>query len=423
MNYIDLFSGSGGLSEGFIKNGFKAIAHIEMNGDAVNTLKTRLSYFYLKTTNKLEFYYQYLRGEITRNELYNMIPSELLNTVINEEMSEATLPKLFERINKTLSGDSVDIIVGGPPCQAYSLAGRNKQKRIQREQEKGVEVDDERKYLYKVYCDFLEYYKPKMFVFENVPGLLTSDGGKHWIDIKALFDKVGYDLQYKLLNSKEFGVSQERKRIIIIGWLKGTNYEYPKFEPTEASCTLKDLLNDLPSIQPGEESGEYSNVKPHKYVQKHYRNKEDVLTWHLSRPANNRDREIYRLAINEWVKDDNQKRLQYSNVPEHLRTHKNTKYFTDRFKIVPPNLKYSHTVLAHIAKDGHYYIHFDLNQARSLTVREAARLQSFPDNFYFEGSRTSVFTQIGNAVPPLMAEGIARELKKQLESKGGEVID
>lgn len=423
MNYIDLFSGAGGLSEGFVKNGFKAIAHIEMNGDAVNTLKTRLSYFYLKKTNKLELYHQYLRGEITRVQLYDMIPSKILNTVINEEMSEATLPKLFERINKTLSGDSVDIIVGGPPCQAYSLAGRNKQKRIQREQEKGVEVDDERKYLYKIYCDFLEYYKPKMFVFENVPGLRTSDGGKHWRDIKALFGKVGYDLQYKLLNSKEFGVSQERKRIIIIGWLKGTNYEYPTFESTEASCTLKDLLNDLPSIQPGEESREYSNVKPHKYVQKHYRNKEDVLTWHLSRPANNRDREIYRLAINEWVKDDNQKRLQYSNVPEHLRTHKNTKDFTDRFKIVPPNLKYSHTVLAHIAKDGHYYIHFDLDQARSITVREAARLQSFPDNFYFEGSRTSVFTQIGNAVPPLMAEGIARELKKQLESKGGEVID
>jgi DNA (cytosine-5)-methyltransferase 1 len=143
----------------------------------------------------------------------------------------------------------------------------------------------------------------------------------------------------------------------------------------------------------------------------------NILTWHQTRPHNNRDREIYKEAINAW--NNNKQRLCYSELskrrPE-LITHKNTTSFTNRFNVIKQDEKFSHTILAHIAMDGHYYIHPDINQLRSLSVREAARLQSFPDDFYFEGPRTSAFRQIGNAVPPKMAEQIAKKIKSMLEN-------
>ncbi len=141
----------------------------------------------------------------------------------------------------------------------------------------------------------------------------------------------------------------------------------------------------------------------------------DILTQHETRMHNERDLEIYKEAILAWGKG---KRLCYAELakrrPE-LITHKNTHSFTNRFNVIKANKKASHTILAHIAMDGHYYIHPDIKQLRSLSVREAARLQSFPDDFYFEGPRTSQFRQIGNAVPPKMAEQIAKEIKKILK--------
>ena len=168
----------------------------------------------------------------------------------------------------------------------------------------------------------------------------------------------------------------------------------------------------MPELQPGEEKKEYIKESNTYLQKKGIRTERDVLTWHIARNIREIDREIYRLQIKAW--DKNGKRLKYTDLPEKLQMHNNKSSFLDRFKVVAGDLPASQTMVAHISKDGHYFIHPSYKQGRSLSVREAARLQSFPDNFFFEGPRTSAFLQIGNAVPPLMAYEIAREIKKQL---------
>lgn len=140
---------------------------------------------------------------------------------------------------------------------------------------------------------------------------------------------------------------------------------------------------------------------------------DDILTHHECRFHNNRDIEIYRRVITAW--NDGHRRLRYTDLPEELCTHKNRNAFLDRYKVVAADLQCSHTMVAHISKDGHYFIHPDLAQCRSLSVREAARVQSFPDNYFFEGPRSAKFVQIGNAVPPLMAKGLAQGIRGILE--------
>ena len=142
------------------------------------------------------------------------------------------------------------------------------------------------------------------------------------------------------------------------------------------------------------------------------RTEDDILTLHQARPNLERDRKIYRQVIEAW--NNGQKRLKYTELPEELCTHNNRTAFLDRFKVVAKDMPYAQTMVAHISKDGHYFIHPDIKQARSISVREAARIQSFPDNYFFEGGRTASFLQIGNAVPPLMASAIAKKLKEQL---------
>lgn len=423
MKYIDLFAGAGGLSEGFIRAGFQPVAHIEMNPEAANTLKTRLAYWHLRNNGNLNPYYAYLSGKIIREKLYSLVPEETLSTVLNYTMSKKNLKELFKLIDDKLQvqdeNERVRLIVGGPPCQAYSLVGRAKQRRREEAAKKNGEqiVDDERKYLYILYCQFLRHYKPDMFVFENVPGLLSIDNGQHWEAIQKMLRGVGYNIEHKELNASDFGVPQKRKRIFIIGWRKKTRYHYPVFQPVETNWLVSDILADLPTIQAGEESKSYSRRKRKQYVAEHLRTTDDVLTWHIARPHTEQDREIYKLAIHEWFDEGKHRRLRYQDIPAPLRTHKNQTAFSDRFKVVAPDVSYSHTMLAHISKDGHYFIHPDINQARSLTVREAARIQTFPDSYFFEGSRTSAFTQIGNAVPPLMAQRIAEALMVQLQER------
>ncbi len=412
MNFIDLFAGAGGLSEGFIRAGYKPIAHVEMDKAACFTLKTRLAYYYLNNKNKLDVYVSYLKGKISRDELYSYVSDELLDSVINEAIGDNTINGIFRTIDGLKGKREIDAIVGGPPCQSYSLVGRARDDKKM--------VGDERNYLYKYYGRFLKRYKPKVFIFENVRGLTSAEGGKYFKNMLAYFRRVGYELDYDILNAKDFGVLQNRRRILLIGWKKGLGFEYPKFNKEKYTNTVDDILSDLAKLKAGEgieKDGNYIDECNEYLASANIRNGLDVVTQHIARPHTEQDKEIYRIAVKKW--GDVKKRLKYTDLPERLVTHKNKSSFLDRFKIVAKGEQHSQTVVAHIAKDGHYYIHPDILQNRSISVREAARLQSFPDDYYFEGikensTRTAAFKQIGNAVPPLMAEKIAARIKELL---------
>lgn len=416
FNFIDLFAGAGGLSEGFIQAGFEPIAHVEIENSACNTLRTRSAFHYLKTNNKYKTYISYLKGEITRDQLYQSLPKGILDSVVNLSIGDENNKIIQEKIDKYLGSKKIDLIIGGPPCQAYSLVGRSRSKTKME--------GDPRNYLFIQYAEYLEKYNPKMFVFENVLGLKSAKGGHYLKEMESIFNQKGYQIKLHTLEARNFGVLQNRKRIIILGWQKDRKISIPKLEEIaiESKYLVKDLLNDLPIIKAGEGADRFLNYKTEttEYLQSYaLRNGIDILTQHIARPHSEQDKEIYKIAVQKWKKK--QERLNYNDLPEQLKTHQNRTSFFDRFKVVAADLPYSQTVVAHIAKDGHYYIHPDIDQNRSISVREAARLQAFPDDYYFEGekegaNRTAAFKQIGNAVPPLMAKKIAEELFKVLKN-------
>lgn len=416
FNFLDLFAGAGGLSEGFIQAGFNSIAHVEADVAACATLKTRQVYHWLKHQNNLELYVNYLKGNIDRNKFWMSAPKYVLDSVINEFIGVDTLDTIFSKIDQSLGGSKIDLIVGGPPCQAYSIIGRAR----------GNMKNDPRNHLYIQYAEFLKYYQPKYFVFENVLGLLSArdpDGELYLDKMKKLFREVGYSVEYKILNAVEFGVLQNRKRIILIG-KRGQDHEnfYPNFNDSIENTTVQDALGDLPKIQAGEGSHLPCKIlnKQSEWLKSAKISTDLPVTWHQSRPNTKQDLEIYKRAVQVW--NTEKKRLNYNDLPERLKSHKVTTSFTDRFKVVAADLPASHTVVAHMSKDGHHYIHPDIEQNRSLTPREAARLQTFPDDYFFESqsgkpSRTSAYKQIGNAVPVLLARVIAEAMKDNLNNE------
>lgn len=406
LTYIDLFAGAGGLSEGFIRQGFSPIAHVEMNKFACDTIKTRVAYHYLKQNGDFSKYISYLKKEITREMLWKQVPKNELESVIQSEISSKTINEIFESIDKKVKGKKVDVIIGGPPCQAYSIVGRARDPQ-------GMK-DDPRNHLYKYYVKFLEKYKPKMFVFENVPGILSAKNGEYFSKIIKAIESAGYNFSYKLLNARDFNVLQDRKRVILIGWKKNIDFEFPEFTKITSEYAIKkDLFFDLPSLKPGTgEDVTFYNKQCNEYLKKSkIRGSLNFTTQHKARPNNENDLEIYSIAIHKML--DESKRLNYIDLPKRLKKHKNDTVFTNRFQVVNPT-SFCHTVVAHISCDGHYYIYPDKRQIRSISIREAARIQSFPDDYYFEGGQTASFKQIGNAVPPLMAEGIAKKIKLKL---------
>jgi DNA (cytosine-5)-methyltransferase 1 len=412
MRFIDLFAGAGGLSEGFMRAGFEPIAHVEMDEAACNTLRTRQVYQFLKKTGRIKEYESYLKGEINRTELYSLVPEKELARVINLAISTVNNKKIFDSVDNLLGNEKVDLIIGGPPCQAYSLVGRARSANKME--------GDPRNYLYVQYADFLQKYQPKMFVFENVLGLKSAKSGLYLRNMEKLFFKKGYEMRQFTLEANNFGVLQRRKRIIIVGWKKELNLTIPELDAirTPKLYTVKEVFSDLPKLHAGDGIDKFTTYsgKANTYLSEaHIRNGINTLTQHVTRPHTEQDKEIYRIAVDKW--NNSRERLNYNDLPERLKTHQNRDSFFDRFKVVADTEYYSQTVVAHIAKDGHYYIHPDISQNRSISVREAARLQTFPDDYYFEGvkegsNRTAAFKQIGNAVPPLMAEYIANSLLK-----------
>ena len=414
-NYLDLFAGAGGLSEGFFQANFTPVAHIEMDKAACCTLKTRSAYHWLHGIGQDQIYGEYLNGRIGRDAFYSQVPAAVLNPVLNYEISYKTLPVLFKRIDELLDHGqrTLDLIIGGPPCQAYSLIGRAT--------DANNMIGDKRNYLYLLYAEFLRRYHPRFFVFENVRGLLSAkdeDEQLHLEKMLTLFRQCGYSTEYQILNARNYGVLQNRQRIILIGKYGDYRNFYPNIQEIQTNCLVEEIFRDLPPLKAGE--GEPWAVRTYLAYHSQYlhdagikRRDGNPVTLHYARPHTEQDLAIYRMVVEAWNRDHS--RLKYDALPASLRSHKNMTAFLDRFKVVAQDLPYSQTVVAHICKDGHYYIHPSLEQNRSITPREAARLQTFPDNYYFESasgipSRTTAFQQIGNAVPVRLAYCVATAL-------------
>lgn len=392
--FIDLFAGCGGLSEGFYKQGFKALAHVEIDHTACETLKTRMKYYGYNSVDR-----DVLELDITRDDV-------------------------TECIDNAVDGQNVDVIIGGPPCQSFSSLGRAKD-------ENGMK-NDPRNYLFESYVKILNYYRPKFFVFENVTGILTAKiNNKHIIN--TIIEKLSenYKVTTKpgahVLNSANYGVPQIRKRVILIGVRKDisidvedvynsiikTHYDPEMSENEmvglEKYVTVRDAIEELPSLLPGEGEKEIQfEYKKNNVFLKRIASKKNVLMDHIARNHNDKDIERYReMSKNHWTFQellDNRKDL----------CHEKQRVFGNSYAVQWWDLP-SKTIIAHLYKDGNQFIHPDYKQARTLTVREVARLQSFPDDFVFEGSRTDQYKQIGNAVPPLLAEAIASAIKVKLE--------
>lgn len=393
--FIDLFAGAGGFSEGFYQEGFNALAHVEINPFACKTLRTRMKYYGYEDANDAVLEY-----DITKDDV-------------------------LEKLNNIVQNREVDLVIGGPPCQAYSSLGRAKD-------DNSMQYDP-RNYLFESYCKVLNNYLPKFFVFENVEGMLSAKINGEYI-IKKILNSLGenykikFDPKINILNSVNYGVPQVRKRVIIIGVRNDINIEpeqiyngikkthYDLEMPAEQRVnlnkfvTVRDAISDLPHIQSGEGKSlvEFESKSTNDFLKKIRKSNDRILRDHIARNLNALDVERYRvMAKNKWTFIELlEKRPDLRHMHPRIFNNSYTVQFWD---------KPSRTIIAHLYKDGNLFIHPDYTQGRSITVREAARLQSFPDDFVFEGPRTEQFKQIGNAVPPFLAKAIAKSLKKNLE--------
>lgn len=342
LNIIDLFCGCGGLSLGFENAGFNVLLGIDMWEDALVTYR-----------------HNHKNG--------NTLCADL-----------ASLP--VEEVDKAINNKKVDVIIGGPPCQGFSIAG----KRI---------VDDERNKLYKSFVRMVAYFKPKAFVLENVPNILSiGDGAVREAIIKD-FSELGYKVTYKVLLAADYGVPQNRRRAIFVGMLDGKEFVFP--EPTvKQPVTSKEAISDLP--EGGIEDGGDYPLPPQTEYQKLMRQGCEKLYNHEITIHNDRTKEIIAM-----VPDGGN----YKDLPVELQNTRKVHIAWTRLNSKRPSITID---------TGHFH-HFHYEYNRVPSARESARFQSFPDSFVFIGNKTSKLKQIGNAVPPLMAEVIANEIKKQLK--------
>lgn len=398
---IDLFAGCGGLMEGFEASGFyNTLAAVEWEKAPCENLKIRLE----KKWEYKNFNEIVMRFDIQRTqELFGGWQDDIYG-------SSRGLDYI---VNKN---HGIDVIIGGPPCQAYSIAGRVRD-------ENGMR-NDYRNYLFESYLEVVKRYNPKMFVFENVPGLLSAKpGDKYIVDIiKQQFEKAGYyileDLKDAIIDFTEYGVPQNRKRIIIVGlskayfehYKKKLNVFYKEILPNYKSARkmiVRDAISDLPKLYPLNHDIKFNGKRtsytlPEPFVQNH------IARWHSER-----DKKVFKLLTtdiesgrNEYVSTDKLKALYKEITGKDSNVHK---YYVLRWD------KPSNLIPAHLYKDGLRHIHPDSEQIRTLTVREAARLQTFSDDYIFYGSNTETYKMIGNAVPPLFSKKLALAIRDFLD--------
>lgn len=512
---IDLFAGPGGLAEGFSSlvnddgdRVFKIKLSIEKDSFAHQTLKLRSFVRQFPHKDLPDEYYQFIEGKMSLSELYGHFPDEY-----HEAENEAWLATLGEtpsdeidhRINNAIGDEQNWVLIGGPPCQAYSNAGRSRVG--------GISKKDHRVYLYKEYLRIIARHHPAIFVMENVEGLLSaklneekifswilrdlgdpsSVFGEHnspryriYSLVKELVDKDG---DY-LIKTEEYGIPQRRHRVILIGVREDIERRPSTLSPS-SKIDLKSIIGGLPKIRSGiSKSFSYSEnfVQEDGKIKKRrfYDKVEKSFSSWLKITERFRKELTSKLDINEdcdlvappegmgveffvtqsltldkdhvlynWYSDKKLKGVTHHVSRSHLvqdlkrylfatlYTQKNKKFpklndyklfdedllpdhdnvdsgkFTDRFRVQLPDIPAT-TVTSHISKDGHYFIHYDPLQCRSLTVREAARIQTFPDNYFFCGSRTDQFHQVGNAVPPYLAFQIAKVVNDIFEIDGVE---
>lgn len=384
IKFIDLFAGCGGLFDGFMQSGmYEPVASVEWEKAPVEVLKNRLkTKWNVEDPDK-----EVIRFDIQREE-------ELFNGFDDPEYG-----KHIGLDNLVDEKKGIDIVIGGPPCQAYSVAGRNA----------GRMKGDYRNYLFEHYISVINRYQPKLFVFENVPGMLSAmpDGTPITDLIRRDLSKTGYEIinnikDFALIDMSQYGIPQTRKRVILIGVRKDAfenpqevlrdfyeNYLYP-FK-TDKVKTVKDAIGDLQSWHP---------VKPYKENGKNiaYESEEDSdLSWQIPRYQNERDINVFKTLAEDIESGENK----YQSTDNLIKLYEQTtgkKTSVHKYHVLRKD-EPSTTILAHLHKDGFRFIHYDSKQARTITVREAARIQTFADDFEFPCSMGAAYKMIGNAVP------------------------
>lgn len=498
---IDVFAGPGGLGEGFSAltvNGlrpFRIALSIEKDPVAHETLELRAFFRQFPTAEAPEEYYEHLRGKVDRHTLYAKRPEEAL--AARREAWCAELGKtddfpddlIDKRIQRALRRhrhkESLWVLIGGPPCQAYSLIGRARMGQAH------IDTDD-RTTLYKQYLRIIDRHKPSLFVMENVKGLLSatrrgesmferilddlqhpSGNSRREYDVLPLVDSANgealssnsNDADRFVIKSEQFGIPQARHRVILVGVRRSLRMNRFCLHRQPQAITVLDVIGDLPPIRStlSREPDSYDQWR--RYIRRTLALL-DGLRDPVLRNLMNQSTETRVLdtgaefipwrcrprKLREWLCDnrlggvcnhsarghigaDLQRYLfaacfaaahgasptlhgfPVSLRPMHANVNGNRAawIFTDRFRVQRGDAV-SSTVTSHISKDGHYYIHYDPKQCRSLTVREAARLQTFPDNYFLCGPRTEQYRQVGNAVPPLLAMQIASAVYAMLRS-------
>lgn len=464
---VDVFAGPGGLNEGFARltnpSGpvFRIAASFEMERNAVETLVVRSALRSLREAGSGRLpgpYLDVMTGrrsllEAQRNEAFASALAEARRHVHHLELGQEERERVAGLIKEAIPAGGEWALIGGPPCQAYSLAGRSR-----RTNDVTFE-DDKKHFLYREYLDILKRFRPPVFVMENVKGLLSAGHGGQSM-MQRILDDLRLDGTYEIrslvsagddpkpgdfvIRAEEYGVPQRRHRVILLGVRSdlGTGPLTP-LRSRERMETVHGAIGDLPAVRSRVSRTDQPEVawekaralglaladreltgskKPnsHEPIGERLRswlteNQPPRPSQHQARAHMESDlaRYAYLAALASRGRFPRVAEFPPELMPRHQNVSEKETPFADRFKVQTWD-RPSSTVVSHISKDGHYYIHPDPDQMRSLTVREAARLQTFPDDYWFHGPRTMQYHQVGNAVPPLLAFQIAERVAELL---------